>query len=447
MKRYVFVIGMLTVLALAGCKDNKEEIPIATNSSSQLDDEDPTDELEDELPGEDIPDYSVDLPEKLSSFTIAIWGEVYKIPISYEEFTALGWTYKGKETAQLGPESYVENEQFEQEGNVVYVDLMNLDTESQPVSQCYIAGIHVDASSAESQGIHINLPGGIVFQKSTEEEVIAAYGSPIDRYEEGKSILLTYEYGMNSRVKLSFDEETGVLMEISLQNFRNPEGEEDLENVSDAITPEVEAYKLPEAEGILLQDFIVQYDGVLYQLPAPVSCFLDHGWTLDEDGSDEAVKSGKYGYATLVRNEQKIYAVVYNYGTEATTIKNCFVTTLYGDLDTTKIQISIAGGITLGMREEEFLERVGDQKYEKTEDKDNGYDIYTFYIDDEQLDYTQVTVDKVLHLVRQIKVVHNQDAVEDSETKDGQDTLENPDTTNKPDTDSESTPNPDTTNN
>lgn len=412
MKRYVFVIGLLTVLAFAGCKDKKEEIPIAVNSSSQLDDEDPSDELDEQLPGEDVPDYDIDLPEKLSSFTIAIWGETYKIPMTYEEFTALGWVYKGDATTKLGAESYVENEKFEQEGNVLYADLMNPNTENSQISQCYIAGIHVDAAAAEGQGIYINLPGKIVFQKSTEEEVTAAYGSPIDRYEEGKSILLTYEYGMNSQVKFSFDEETKAMMGIDIRNFRNPEGEEELENVSDAVTPEVEAYHPPEFEGVLLQDFVIRYDGAYYRLPAPVSAFLDNGWELDKDGSDEAVKSGKYGYATLLKNEQKIYAVVYNYGTDATTIKNCFVTTLYGDLDTTKIQITVAGGITLGMGEEEFLQKAAEQPYEKTEDVDNGYDIYTFYVSEGKLDYTQITVDQVLHIVRQIKVVHNKDAVQ-----------------------------------
>lgn len=412
MKRYVFVIGLLTVLAFAGCKDKKEEIPIAVNSSSQLEDEDPSDELDEQLPGEDVPDYDIDLPDKLSSFTIAIWGESYKIPMTYEEFTALGWVYKGDETTKLGAESYVENEKFEQEGNILYVDLMNPNTENSQISQCYIAGIHVDAAGAEGQGIYINLPGKIVFQKSTEEEVTAAYGSPIDRYEEGKSILLTYEYGMNSQVKFSFDEETKVMMGIDIRNFRNPEGEEELENVSDAITPEVEAYLPPEFEGVLLQDFVVRYDGAYYRLPAPVSAFLDSGWELDKDGSDEAVKSGKYGYATLLKNKQKIYAVVYNYGTDATTIRNCFVTTLYGDLDTTKIQITVAGGITLGMGEEEFLQKAAEQPYEKTEDVDNGYDIYTFYVNEGKLDYTQITIDQVLHIVRQIKVVHNKDAVE-----------------------------------
>ena len=64
-------------------------------------------------------------------------------------------------------------------------------------------------------------------------------------------------------------------------------------------------------------------------------------------------------------NEVKLYAVVNNYGEEATTVSNCFVTTLYGDLDTTKVAIVIAGGITLGMPEDDFLALAGDDEWEK----------------------------------------------------------------------------------
>ncbi len=412
MKRYVFVIGLLAVLTFTGCKEKKEEIPIASNSSSSLDEEDPSDELKDELPGEDIPEYEVKLPGKLSSFTFTIWGETYKLPETFDDFTKLGWEYKGDETSQLGAESYVEDEVFEQEGNLITADLMNPDTESKDISQCYIAGIHVDASNSKSQGIYINLPGEIVFQKSIEDDVTAAYGSPLDRYEEDSSIFLTYEYGMNSTVKMGFDQETKVLMALDISNFRNPEGEEELKNVRDEVTPEVQSYQSPEAFGSHLSEFIVKYDDVFYRLPAPVSSFLDNGWKLDEDGSDKAIKSAKYGYVTLLKNDQKVYAVVYNYGSDATVIKNCFVTTLYGDWDTTKIRIETAGGITLGTDEEELLQKTENEPYEKTENKDNASDIYTFYVDETKSDYTQIAVDQKLHIVRQIKVVHNKDVPE-----------------------------------
>ena len=70
------------------------------------------------------------------------------------------------------------------------------------------------------------------------------------------------------------------------------------------------------------------------------------------------------------------------------------------------------------MDEERFLSAAEGQTYEKTEDTDNKYDIYTFYAGEGHLDYTQVTIDQVLHLVRQIKVVHNQETAEETPLND-----------------------------
>lgn len=421
MRRWIWALGLAALLALNGCQEKKEEIPIAVNSSSHLEDEEPEDHLA-ELPGEEIPEYKVELPGKLSSFTIAIWGENYSLPVSYKKFAEMGWVYDGDAAAAVGAESYVEHEKFEQEGNVLYVDLMNWNPRESSITDCYVAGIHIDSSEAQGQGIYVNLPGDIVLQKSTEQEVTAVYGSAIDRYEEGDKILLTYEFGMNRSVKLGFDEESGILTGIDMQNLRNPEGEEELKNVSDAPNPEVEAYKIPETAGTLFQEFIVQYDGALYHLPAPVSSFMKNGWEVNKEESDEAVKNGRYGYVTLEKEGQKLYAVVQNYGAEATVIQNCFVTTLYGDWDTTKVPITIAGGVTLGMNETAFLTAAGEQKYEKSQDEESGNDIYTFYVREDQLDYTQVIVDGNLHLVRQIKVVHNQEQQDDSPVSDKQST-------------------------
>ena len=85
-------------------------------------------------------------------------------------------------------------------------------------------------------------------------------------------------------------------------------------------------------------------------------------------------------------------------------MENCFVTSLYGDMDTTKIPIAVAGNITLGTPEEEFFSAdLGE--YEKTE-KDGGETVvYTFYEDETRENYTEITVDAALRLVRGIKVV------------------------------------------
>lgn len=96
-------------------------------------------------------------------------------------------------------------------------------------------------------------------------------------------------------------------------------------------------------------------------------------------------------------------------------MRNCFVTSLYGDLDTTKIPISITNGITLGTSRAIFWRRQGCQ-IRKTEKEDSNLTLYTFYSDDEKLDYTEI-IDNDLKLVRSIKVVHNQPEAPEEEAK------------------------------
>ena len=227
----------------------------------------------------------------------------------------------------------------------------------------------------------------------------------------------TYEYGLYQTITLGFDNETGILYSLDMQNFTTTADAEALDGVSDATTPEVEAYQAPEADSSKINDWTVRFDDVLYHLPVPVSELLDHDWTVNTKESDTAVLNGKYGYVTLEKGGQKLYCTVHNYGAEATTVRNCFVTSLYGDLDTTKIPISITNGITLGTSESDFLAKAGDAKSEKTEKEDSNLTLYTFYSDDEKLDYTEIGIDNDLKLVRSIKVVHNQPEAPEEEAE------------------------------
>lgn len=391
------------VWTLFACGDRRQEIPITTVSQS-TDDEDPQDTMDENLPGEDIPVYETELPKELESFAFAVWGETYQLPVDYETFLGYGWCYDGDDQEPVGAQSYLEGETFTSKGGSVTVDLMNPQASEQPVSQCYIAGFHVDAASKEGQAVYVDLPGGIVLQKSVTEDVTVAYGAPSDRYEQEQYLYLTYVFGLNRTVQLGFDNETGLLMQLNLQNLKNPAGDDELEHAVKGKTPEVEAYQAPEAPGTALDQFIVSYDGTLYRLPVPVAELVEHGWEINEKQSDQAVKGLQYGYVTLEKNGQRMFGNVRNDSKEAVTVENCFVTSLYGDMDTTKIPIAVAGNITLGTPEEEFFSAdLGE--YEKTENDGGETVVYTFYEDETRENYTEITVDAALHLVRGIKVV------------------------------------------
>lgn len=419
MKKYRWVLTAVFAAFLvgtSGCGKKTETIPITTISQS-TDDDDPKDNLAASGDSDEIPEYDVDLSKNLNSFQLAIWGDTYEIPESYADFTALGWVYSGDDTKEIQPESFSEGESFEKDGNQITVDIANPDTTAKPVAECLIGGIHIDTSTAEGQNIYVGLPNGVTLQQSLMEDAESIYGAPKDRYETDTSVQFTYEYGLYQTITLGFDNETGILYSLDMQNFTTTADAKALDGVSDATTPEVEAYQAPEADSSEINDWTVRFDDVLYHLPVPVSELLDHDWTVNTKESDTAVLNGKYGYVTLEKGGQKLYCTVHNYGAEATTVRNCFVTSLYGDLDTTKIPISITNGITLGTSESDFLAKAGDAKSEKTEKEDSNLTLYTFYSDDEKLDYTEIGIDNDLKLVRSIKVVHNQPEAPEEEAQ------------------------------
>ena len=277
MKKYRWVLTAVFAAFLvgtSGCGKKTETIPITTISQS-TDDDDPKDNLAASGDSDEIPEYDVDLSKNLNSFQLAIWGDTYEIPESYADFTALGWVYSGDDAKEIQPESFSEGESFEKDGNQITVDIANPDTTAKPVAECLIGGIHIDTSTAEGQNIYVGLPNGVTLQQSLMEDVESIYGAPKDRYEADTSVQFTYEYGLYQTITLGFDNETGILYSLDMQNFTTTADAEALDGVSDATTPEVEAYQAPEADSSKINDWTVRFDDVLYHLPVPVSELLD----------------------------------------------------------------------------------------------------------------------------------------------------------------------------
>lgn len=412
MRKYRWIFPVLAMALLAGCQKEKEERPLIPDEMQEEEDDKVVQEPE---PTEEpVAEYEVELPEKLSSFAFGIWGEKYQLPLTYEQFLELGWTYRGDDETEVEPEAYIENEVFEQGGCQVEVDLINTSGEAKKISECCVGGITMDLQKKENAGMALNLPSDIVGLESLKEDVLTAYGTPKDTYEESGMSYLTYEYGMYRTVMLGFRTEDEVLTTVDLQNYRSVGADMQPEDISKETPEEVKNYTAPEEMGENFASNVVRYADTLYTLPAPVQAFVDDGWKVLEEESDAWVKSGSYGYITLAKSEEKVYIVVYNYSGSTVEVKNCFVTTLYGDLDTTKVPIEAAGAVTLGMSENAFLEAAGEQKYEKSEEE--GKILYTYYLNEAKKDYTEITVDAKLHLIRGIKVVHNREEIPEEQT-------------------------------
>ena len=282
---------------------------------------------------------------------------------------------------------------------------VNLDGEKQQLGACSVGGVTLE--NTDKDNMVYQLPGKITVGESTLDDVLDAYGDPDDRYEEKDWVYVTYEYGIYKKADLVFDIEDEVLEKAVLKNYRDSEPEE----TSKDVPKEVSDYQAPEAFSENPLDFIVQFDGDFYQLPAPVSEFIKNGWKIDEEGSDTSVKAGRHGYVTLEKDGQTLYGVVNNYSKSAVPIKNSFLTNLHGDFDVTKVPIQIYRGITLGMNEESMKEALSDAKYETKEDEEGVS--YYLYADEEKRDYVRIFVDKNLKLVREIELSNSPEGLEE----------------------------------
>ena len=392
MKKMVLGGILALILALTGCEKQEGENPSPTQETQD------EEETAKEQPAADI-------ASGLDSFEFAVGDRVCRLPASFGEMEECGWEYAGGTPADVEAESFLEEQEFSLGDYTCRAQMMNFSAETQPVQQCFVT----DVILQQDEKNQIALPGNLILGEATKVQVLEQYGEPRDQYEDGSGILFTYEYGVREKAMLTFQADTEILVEAELCNQTNPEEQELYENASREKTPEVEQYQAPEALSGDLMDFTVEYADSLYRLPAPVSAFTDNGWEIDRKSSDEAVKSGKYGYVTLQRGTQSLYTVVYNYGEDITAVNNCFVTGVHGDLTATKVPIRVAGGITLGMPQQDFYEAVEGMKWEESPGTQENTLSCLFCQEGMEENYTEVILDQDLEMVREIKVVHFQD--------------------------------------
>lgn len=346
------------------------------------------------------------LSDDLYSFQIQINSDVYSFPMSYDEFLALGWTYKDDETTEFQPNSYSPSERFQLGDLELYATIVNLGINTVPITQCTVAGISVDSFQMKDiTDVTIELPGGIQYGVSTLDDITAAYGTPSDTYEGSMYTKVSYEKDYYQDVDLYLDSETGLLNEIEMRNMvaDDEANEAAASEVSSEPTPEVLSYEAPAELGDDLTSFIVEYAGDLYQLPAPVSEFVKNGWTIDKDKSASVIAGKGYDWIYMSKDNQNYHTIVRNYNANATIAENCFVTDVEGNVNSTNLPITVQKGLTLGLTEDEVVAALDGVKYE-LDDSSSSFHYYDIEGPDSSLDHVQIIVNTEEDSVSAIEV-------------------------------------------
>lgn len=343
------------------------------------------------------------LSNDLYSFQVEMDSHVYQFPMSYDYLTSSGWKYEGDTNLKLEPNQYTSETFSNEDGLKLYVDLINLDINTESFDKCQIGGFSIDNFLVGDKQISLFLPGGIQYGKSTMEEVISAYDEPTRTYEGSLYTSLTYEYSSYQEIELQIDIETKVINSIKLKNFVSPEKTTGQSTeISSEVPAVVSEYKAPSSLGSDLSSFIVDYDGDLYQLPAPVSEFEKNGWKVKPEESDPAVKAKDFGWVTLMKSNQSLRVIANNYSDEATTINNCFVTSVKSSDNSPNIPITIQKGITRGMSKGDLEKALQGTDFETEESTSLEY--YTIKGKDSSLDKVDITINKDSQKVQTIEV-------------------------------------------
>ena len=346
------------------------------------------------------------LSENLYDFQIQLDGEVYQFPMSYEEFLAYGWEISiySDETANLEPNQF--DLVYFSKGEVECMAFaLNLGLNTMPVSECIIGGISIDNFDWDLSKGEVLLPGGIRRGVSTLEDVTAAYGSATDTYEGELYTSLTYEKDYYQSVELYIYKESGVLEDVEIRNFTEPEGF-DAGEVNEEVPEEIAAYTAPEELGADLTSYTVEFDGVLYQLPCPVSELEANGWTIDTDDSAEYIPAKSSDWVAFSKDGLSFDILAYNSADYATIPSNCWGENLEAGGYGLEVSMKVPGA-QIGTPEEELVQALEDAGVEYEMEEGSSYRYYqvgeyswnavSFYVytDEESGSYPVNTVYKI----------------------------------------------------
>ena len=318
-----------------------------------------------------------ELGDDIYSFSMEFDGQTMKFPMTYQEFTDMGWELSSSED----PDTKVSTNSygmltFNKGASSVYADVINLGINEVGLEDCLIGGISVDGSyDVDLTAVSVKLPGDIELGKATLDDIKAAYGEPSDTYESDLYTKLTYEKDSYQEVELSVFKDDNTLKEVDMRNFEEPE-DYDKGTVSDEVPDIVTSYEAPTALGDDMMDTAVEYMGDLYSLPAPVSAFTANGWEIQDAEDTPYVEGGGIAFIDMMKNNQSIHFSVYNETENATALENCFVRELsFATYDPESIAMKLSGDITLGADKAELI-KMADEKGYISEENDDYLRIY-----------------------------------------------------------------------
>lgn len=203
MKKILLVIILTIALACTACS---KKAAVKTPAGSGSENKTPVTQVLD------------DLSDELDSFQLQIDDEIYTMPMKYSDFVSYGFEMNEDDSDEIEP-GYYGWASFNQGDLKIESTVINADKKTRSTSKCYVGGIEIKNKNENGKDAFIALPKGIIFNKSTLDDVLAAYGEPSKIYELSTYTMYVYEFGINRSVTINIGKESGIVDSFEVRNL------------------------------------------------------------------------------------------------------------------------------------------------------------------------------------------------------------------------------------
>ena len=373
-KKLIAAMLISGVLALAGNAVYAESEEVHSKTASAV-----SEDAEPDVSGE--ADEGPLSSLKWSDYAISIDGTVLKFPMLSSDFEALGFEAEDDMSTTLQPMQYSWF-YFKKGDKRLSATIANFANNTLPADECVVCGVTIDDYYWPADEGEILLPQGIIRGVSTIEDVEAAYGEPSDIYEGDTYTKLTYETDIYEDLEMEFDLETGTLGEIDICKIAEPENF-DAGEVSEEVPVLVSSYRKPESLSDKLGTYEIRVQDAVYDVPVPVSVLVADGWEISADKSDEFIPAKSSAWVTLQKGGKNFRSLARNFEDNAVTIDNGWITSIEVGLQSLDVDAELAGGVTIGMKAEDFEKLLEDAGLEyELNDEDDSFHYYNFAKED-----------------------------------------------------------------
>lgn len=325
---------------------------------------------------EEIYDTGIELSDNLDDFTVEIDGVVYRLPMEIEAFTKNGWRFPDYFSDE-DYEKIIDTDQTDlayllKGDNQICVKIFNMSGNQKKFRECPIGRIVIEFPN----DVQVRLAGDYLLNGKTMDEVIQQYGEPTSKEEYDSKIEVMYEKTgsewIYERYTFVFAPDTKEVKELNVVNFVKTES---VENDNSDIGY-LANYVAPGELGDDVVGYNVSIMGDIYNLPAPVSEFINNGWEIITSCD---VGAGTYvnHVFTMKKNGVTAEFGVYNFSSKQVEAKDAtvyFVST--ASYEQPELDLVLPGNIKLGMSRKE-VESILDTIDELKKEENNNSVTYT----------------------------------------------------------------------